>query len=213
MTIPSPSMMHFRGGREAIDAESLSRTWTSSTPIWRASIARRWPISAPPAAGICRSTRSISPISATPKLRAQVRNIGEDPEHAAEDLCRAVQRHDRRQAGRHGGLHASLPRQFRRRLGRRGRLRPDGRGAVQRDRRRRLFPRIRLATEPAVSRRCASCRRAKGGAGARHHQEPALESKDELKRRIDEAARYAPAGAARFVAAMRLLVAASAAMP
>ena len=34
---------------------------------------------------------------------------------------------------------------------------------------------------------------------------PELETKDELKRRIEEAARYAPLGPARAVAAMRLL--------
>ena len=64
ITIPSPSTMHFRGGRAAVDRR-LIRRCRSSTPILPASITRRCWRSPPPAAAICSSTRSISPISAT----------------------------------------------------------------------------------------------------------------------------------------------------
>ena len=88
------------------------------------------------------------------------------PGLAAADLCEAVERHDRRPAGRHDGVHASVPRQLRRRLGGGGRLRAGRRAAVQRDRRGRLFPRIRLRRAPAASSRCASCPRARSRCSA-----------------------------------------------
>ena len=58
LTIPSPTILHFRGGRETIDATAFTRISPAST-------ARRSPIWPPPAAPICRSTTRISPISAT----------------------------------------------------------------------------------------------------------------------------------------------------
>ncbi len=67
MTIPSPSTLHFRYGREA---ESRRR----SIPIWKAfiaisvpPIARSFAASPKPAAAISSSTRSTSPISAIPR--------------------------------------------------------------------------------------------------------------------------------------------------
>ncbi len=55
------------------------RTWRRSTTTSRGSTARRSPIWRRPAAAICRSTRSISPICAIANLRREVANIGEDP--------------------------------------------------------------------------------------------------------------------------------------
>ena len=106
-----------------------------------------------------------------PELRQQVANIGEDPGHAAEDLRQAAQRHHQGSPAGHDGVHASVPRQFRRRLGGGRRLRADRGAAVQRDRDRRLFPgirqrarrRLRAAALPAQGQD----RRARPG----HHQE------------------------------------------
>ena len=64
-TIPSPSVVHFRGGRQAIDRTSIPR-WMGSSPIWATPTTRRSRHLAPPAAAICNSTRSTSPISAIP---------------------------------------------------------------------------------------------------------------------------------------------------
>ena len=46
---------------------------------------------------------------------------------------------------------------------------------------------------PAASSRCASCRRASGGARPRHHRRPASsKARTTIKRRIDEAAKFVP---------------------
>ena len=63
ITLPSPTVMHFRGGREAIDADAYPDIAEFYDDL-AASIARRSATSPRPVAAICRSTRSISPISA-----------------------------------------------------------------------------------------------------------------------------------------------------
>ena len=192
ITIPSPTIVHFRGGREAIDARAypqMEAFYDDLAAVYRAEIADL-------AAAGCRYLQ-IDEVNLAylcdPELRRQVGNIGEDPATLAEDLCQAAQRRDRRQARRHDGVHASVPRQFRRRLDCRGRLRADRRAFVQRDRRRRLFPRIRLRRAPEVSRRCAFCRRARSPCSASSPPKARRwKAKDELKRRIEEASRYVP---------------------
>ena len=98
----------------------------------------------------------------------------------------------RRSRGRpdgHGGDHPPVPWQLPLVLGGRGRLRLRRRGAVQRARGRRLLPRVRRR---ALGRLRAAALRAQGQAGrarARHHEaRRSSRSKDELKRRIEEAA-------------------------
>ena len=63
ITLPSPTVMHFRGGRDAIDAEAYP-TSPNSTTISAVSTARKSATLPRPAVATCRSTRSISPISA-----------------------------------------------------------------------------------------------------------------------------------------------------
>ena len=63
ITLPSPTVMHFRGGRDAIDADAYPYIVEFYDDLSR-STARRSATSPRPVAAICRSTRSISPISA-----------------------------------------------------------------------------------------------------------------------------------------------------
>ena len=67
VAIPSPTMLHFRGGRQAIDQGRLPGHGRSSTPTWPPPTATRSPISHRAAAAICSSTTPTSPISATRK--------------------------------------------------------------------------------------------------------------------------------------------------
>ena len=63
ITIPSPTIVHFRGGREAIDAKAYPEMDAFYDDLAE-SIARKSATSPTPAAAICRSTRSISLICA-----------------------------------------------------------------------------------------------------------------------------------------------------
>ncbi len=78
----------------------------------------------------------------------------------AAGLCPRHQHGARRQAGRHGGDDACLPRQFPLDLDFRGRLRAGRRDHARQAELRRLFPRIRHARAPAASSRCAFCPKA-----------------------------------------------------
>ncbi len=124
ITIPSPTVMHFRGGREAIDSAAypdLADFYDDLARLYREEIADF-------ARAGCRYLQ-IDEVNLAylcdPELRKQVANIGEDPATPAEDLRQAAQRYDPGPAGRHDGVHASLPRQLRRRLGGGRRLRAD----------------------------------------------------------------------------------------
>ena len=112
-------------------------------------------------------------------VRSRVARAGEqhrrEPGIIAGDLCEAPERHDRGPAGGHDGVHASLPRQLRRRVGRGGRLRAGGRTAVQRDRCRRLFPRIRLRARRGLRAAAFSAEGQDRGAWSRHDEERELE--------------------------------------
>ena len=64
MTIPSPSSLHFRYGRDAVPADALSRHERLLPRPRRRPTARRCAPSPTPAAATCSSTRSISLICA-----------------------------------------------------------------------------------------------------------------------------------------------------
>ena len=64
LTIPSPTIVHFRGGRDAIDARGLSGDGRVLRRSRRRLSRGNRAILPTPAAAICRSTRSISPICA-----------------------------------------------------------------------------------------------------------------------------------------------------
>ena len=160
ITIPSPTIMHFRGGREAIDQKAypdMAAFYADLARVYAEEIADL-------AAAGCRYLQ-IDEVNLAylcdPALRAQVSNIGEDPASLPKTYAKLLNDTIAGRPGRHDGVHASVPRQLRRRLGGGRRLRAGRRTAVQRDQCGRLFPRIRFASARAASSRCASCPRAR----------------------------------------------------
>ena len=140
--IPAPSMLHFRGGREAISEAvypNLEDFYADLTAAYRAEIAdlaaRGLPL---PAVRRHQSRLSLRSRHSRPHQGARRRSGRADP-----PLLPAHQRFDPRPAEGHDGLRPSLPRQFQERLGRAGRLRAGRRDPAQRDEDRRLLPRIR----------------------------------------------------------------------
>ena len=140
--IPAPSMLHFRGGREAISEAvypNLEDFYDDLTAAYRAEIAdlaarglRYLQFDDTNLAYLC------DPGNSRPHESARRR-----PGRAGAPLLQAHQRFDPRPAGGYDGLRPSLPRQFQERLGRPGRLRAGRRDPAQRDEDRRLLPRIR----------------------------------------------------------------------
>ena len=128
-----------------------------------------------------------------PKLIQQVRDRGENPETLLACLCADDQRGDVGHSRRHDHHHASVPRQLPLHLHRVGRLRAGRGGDVQHDQRARLLHGVRLASAPAASSRCASCRRASRWCSASSRRRPARSNpRTTIKRRIDEAAKFVP---------------------
>ena len=89
ITIPSPTTMHFRGGRAAIDAEAypdMAGFYADLARVYREEIADL-------AAAGCRYLQ-IDEVNLAylcdPELRAQVRNIGEDPETLPQTYARLI---------------------------------------------------------------------------------------------------------------------------
>ena len=169
LTIPSPSMVHYRGGRAAIDQDvypELEQFWADLSAAYAEQVRRIADLGCtylqlddtslaylndPAAAGDASPRRAATPSTSTSSTSAR----STPPSPTA------------RRAARH---HAHVPRQLPLVLGRRGRLRLRRRGAVQRARRRRLLPRVRRR---ALRRLRAAALRAAGQAGrARpgHHQ-------------------------------------------
>ncbi len=120
-TIPSPSNMHFRGGRGAIDAKAypdlagfyadLGRVYSEEVKELAEAGCRYLQLDEVNFAYLC-----------DPKLQRAGAHDRRGPQDPARDLCQADQRLDRDPAQGHGHHHASLPRQFPERLGGRGRL-------------------------------------------------------------------------------------------
>ena len=170
LTIPSPSMVHYRGGRAAIDEDRLPRPRRVLGRPRRRLRRRgpaRWPTSA--ARYLQFDDTSLAYLN-DPEQREQIGASGRRPRAPARDLHPPHQRGARRPAGGHDGHDAHVPRQLPVVVGGRGRLRLRRRGAVQRPRRRRLLHGVRRRRAPAASSRCASCPRARRRARPRHHQ-------------------------------------------
>ncbi len=128
-----------------------------------------------------------------PKVRDGLRAAGDDPAALPRTYAEAI---NHALAGRPGGPdgdHAHLPGQLPEHVARVGRLRGRGGGGDVLDRRRRATSWNGTASAPAASSRCASCPRDKTVVlGLVTTKSGALESKDTLARRIDEATRYVP---------------------
>ena len=192
LTIPSPSMVHYRGGRAAIDPERLSRH--------RGVLARPRDRSMPikiEALGKLGCTylqlddTSLAylndPITARIHQGARRRRRA-----SARDLYSPLERRAGKEASRDARLHAHVPRQLQVILGRDWQLRARRRRALQSAERRRVLPRY----DDARSGGFEPLRLVPAGKfvvlGLVTTKKGALETKDNLKRRIDEASKFVP---------------------
>ena len=182
-------MVHYRGGRAAIDEDvypDLDGFWSDLTDAYADQV------------------RAIGELGCTylqfddtslaylndPEQREHVRSIGGDAEHQHETYIRHINEAPGGPARGHGGHHAHVQGQLPLLVGRRGRLRLRGRGAVRRARRRRLLHGV---GRRALGRLRAAALRPEGKVvvlGLVTTKRGELESKDQLKRRIEEATRY-----------------------
>ena len=191
MTIPSPSMLHLRGGRNAISTEvypDLDEFWTDVAAAYRVAIAQL-------ARAGCTYLQLDDVAFAylcDPRMRDTCRRNGDDPDDAAAPLRRRGRRRARRPAGRHDRDDAYLPRQLQERLGGGGRLR--GRcGSHVLDERRRLLHGIRLRARRRLRAAASAARGARRSCSAWSRRSPASSKmRTCFKRRIDAAARYVP---------------------
>ncbi len=190
ITIPSPTILHFRGGRDAISRTAYP-TLDSFYAISRASIAKRSPILPPRAAAICRSTRRTSPTCA-------IRRCATTPAASAKTRTRCCARMpmcstmSSRASPTTWSCASIFAGQLRRRLGRRRRYEPVAKVLLQdikadgyfmeydSDRAGGFEP---LRHLPAGKTVVLGLITSKNGA---------LESKDAIKRRIEEAAKVVP---------------------
>ena len=121
VTVPSPTVLHFRGGRQAVDAKAypdIAEFYADLAAVYRAEIADL-------AAAGCRYLQ-IDEVNLAylcdPNLRREVAGFGEDPDALPATYAKLLNDCHRRSAEGHGGGHAPVPRQLRRRLGGGGRL-------------------------------------------------------------------------------------------
>ena len=92
VAIPSPTMVHFHGGRAGIDIDAYP-TSNSSSPIWRRCIEPRSTRCTRPAAGTCSSTTPTSRYLCDPVMRDGAVDAGDDPDalpHAYAELINAA---------------------------------------------------------------------------------------------------------------------------
>ena len=160
MTIPSPSMLHLRGGRAAIYRAvypDLDAFWADVAAAYRQAIAHLC------AAG-CRYLQLDDITFAylcDPKIQANCRANGDDPQALPRRYADVINAALADKPADMVRDDPHLPRQLQERLGRRRRLRPGGRGDVL-DRRRRLLHGVRQRARRrlrAAARAAARARR------------------------------------------------------
>ena len=199
-------MVHYRGGRAAIDEAvypELEAFWADLTAAYREEVRRLGELGC---TYLQLDDTSLAYLN-DPEQRAFVAAQRRRRRAPARAVHRERQRRARRPAGGHDGHHAHVPRQLPLVVGGRGRLRLRRRGALQRARRRRLLPRVRRRAVRRRSSRCASCPKGKQVVlGLVTTKRGELETKDELKRRIDEASKYVDARPALPLAPVRVLL-------
>ena len=171
LTIPSPSMVHYRGGRAAVDETvypDLEQFWSDLGDAYADEVQRLLRHGLPLPAVRRHEPR-------VPQRSQAARGDGGEgrgPRPPARDLHLDHQPRAREQAGGHDGHDPHVPRQPPVLVGGRGRLRLRRRGAVQRPRHRRLLHGV---GRRALRRLRAAALRAQGQddrARARHLQAP-----------------------------------------
>ena len=206
LTIPSPSMVHYRGGRRPSTAAvypDIEQFWADLSAAYADQVRAMAELG-------CRYLQlddtSLAYLN-DPAQRAVLAARGDDADAPAPALHPPDQRGARRPAGRACGHHPHVPRQLPLLAGR-------PRAATTSWPRRCSASSTSTASSassttsaPAGSRRCGSCRPASWSCSAwSPRRRGALEDKDELKRRIDEAAKYVPLDQLCLSPAVRLLL-------
>ena len=188
LTIPAPSLVHYRGGPAAIDPSvypDIAEFWEDLGAAYADEVPR---LGALGCTYLQLDDTSLAYLN-DPAQRAEFTRRGEDADHQHEVYIKSINRALRGQPA-DGGHHAPVPGQLPLLLGRLGRLRLRRRRAVQPAERGRLLHGVRRRPLRRVR---AAALRAQGqvrGAGAGHLKRGELEAKDDIKRRIDEAAKY-----------------------
>ena len=142
LTIPSPNMVHYRGGPAMIDQAvypDMEEFWSDLSAAYAEQVARL--------AGLGCTYLQLDDTSLAylndPAQRAEIAEPGRGRRAHAPALHPPGQRRDRGPARGHGRDHAHVPGQLPVVLGRRGRLRLRGRGPVQRAGGGRVLPGVR----------------------------------------------------------------------
>ena len=157
-TIPSPSMVHYRGGAAAIDPDVYADQdafWGDLTSAYAEEVRRMADLGC---TYLQLDDTSLAYLN-DPKQREQMASRGEDSEHLHESYIKHL---NEALAGRPEGMAVTTHMcrgNFRSSWAGRGRLRLRRRGAVHRPRRRRLLPGVRRRPLRAGSSHCASSRR------------------------------------------------------
>ena len=190
--IPSPTLAHFRGGRAAVDQAAypdMDEFFADLARVYREEMAALY------AAG-CRYVQideTNLPFLCDPKLRDHAKKHRRGPGQAAASLCAAAERRGARPAEGPGRVHAYVPRQPHERLGR-----PRA-ATIRSPRWCSAISQIDgffLEYDSPRAGSFAPLRYLSGNKvavlGLVTSKKPELETKDVLKRRIDEAARIVP---------------------
>ena len=162
VTIPSPTMLHFRGGRAGISREA----YPELDPLFYDDVAqglrRRVEVALSDAG--CRYVQMDDTNMAylcDEKMREAARSARRRPQRAAAPLRQVHQQGGGAQAGGHDAGDAPVPRQLQEHPRGGRQLRAGGRGAAGRDEPRRLSSWSTTTSARATSARCASCPRAR----------------------------------------------------
>ena len=206
LTIPSPSMVHYRGGKAALDPAvypTLDEFWADLTAAYREQVRRLGELGC---TYLQLDDTSLAYMN-DPHQRDYIESIGGDHErqhveyiqHINESLA---ERPDGMSVTTHmcrGNFRSSWAADGQLRLRRRSASERPAGGRVLHGVGRRALGRLRAAALPAQGEKQVVL-------GLVTTKRGELESKDELKRRIEEASKYAPTRAALPLAAMWLLL-------
>ena len=138
LTIPSPSMVHYRGGKASIDDSvypTLEEFWVDLTAAYREEVRRLGELGC---TYLQFDDTSLAYLN-DPHQREYVGSIGGDPDKQHIEYIRHINEALAGKAGGYGGDNAHVPRQLPLVLGGGGRLRVRRGSALRRARRRRLL--------------------------------------------------------------------------
>ena len=170
VTIPSPTMLHFRGGRAGISKEA----YPELDPVFYDDVAKAYgdELRSLAAAGCTYVQMDDTNLAylCDEKMREARAPARRRPQRAAAPLRQVHQQGGGAEAAGHAAGHAPVPRQLQEHARRRRQLRAGGRGPAQGDEpgrvlhgvRRRPLGRLQAAALPAQGQ--------DGGAGPGHHQ-------------------------------------------